>query len=162
MMAACVLAGAALAFAAGWFSAPYSLKLAAGNCATETTFVYDEADRVVVSQARWFTHRRGDEHFYVARLKITPDGGAEESVLVNRTVETDWSMRPDSLNVRTVKAFRIAGPETTDPHWGRYIDPLAEVGFTGRIYLFRTPGGRMMTGYRGVPVTTCYGKTEIH
>jgi|EndMetStandDraft_3_1072993.scaffolds.fasta_scaffold01662_1 hypothetical protein len=151
--------GAVIAFVAGWFLAPYSMKLTAGNCATETTFVYDEADRLVVSKARWFTHRRGNEHFYLARLKIIPDEGREESVLVNRTVETEWSTRLDSMNVHTVRAFRIAGPETTDPHWGRYIDPLAEVGFTARIYLFRIPGGRLMTGYRGVPVTTCYGRT---
>ncbi|MRS17017.1 hypothetical protein GJV06_19230 [Enterobacteriaceae bacterium RIT691] len=152
------LVGAVLAFFAGWFVAPYSLKLTSGNCAAETMFVYDEADRVVISEARWFTHSRGDEHFYMAKLKMIPDKGNPESVLVNRTVETDWTMRPDSLNVRTVKSFRIAGPEPTDAHWGRYIDPLAESGFHARIYLFRTEGGRILAGYKNSPVSTCFEK----
>lgn len=155
----CFFSGGIIAFLVGWYLAPYSMKLTAGNCASETTFIYDETTRVVISQARWFVHRHGDEHFYMARLKIIPDNGPEESVLVNRTVETEWSIRADSLNVRTIKAFRIAGPQTTDLHWGRYIDPLAEVGFSGRIYLFRAEGGRMMTGYKNVPVATCYKKS---
>lgn len=145
----------ALMFGAGWGIFPHVLVMNAGDCKSETTLIYDEPTRVVVSHAHWFSQYGVQEHFYLAHLKILSDSGQAETVLVNRNVGTRYAATDNGFDVVTNRAFRVAGPETSDPYWGRYIDPLAEKGFHAQIYLFRVPGGRLMTGYRNFPIAGC-------
>ncbi|BCQ34580.1 MULTISPECIES: hypothetical protein [Erwinia] len=150
-----MLAGALMLCAAGWFFAPYLIFLASGDCASKSVLIYDEPDRYIVSQGNWFTYRGGKEHTYSARISIAGPGNAFEDFASVRTIETENHFKYDSVNVRTVKSFRIAGPLTSDPRIGRYIDPLAEEGFTGRIYFFRYKNSGLLTGFKGRPLGLC-------
>lgn len=51
------------------------------------------------------------------------------------------SLYAGSFTLRAVKVFQIEGSESTAPRRA-YIDPLAKLVYTHRIYVFRTEGER--------------------
>lgn len=144
----------AFALCAGWLAFPLAAALFSGNCTTQSLLIYDEPDRSIYSQSLWVTARGGEQHYYTSKLTVQPDHGAAESYYIERTIKTTLSFYLDSAEVTTANAFRIAGPDTSDPRVGHYIDPLSEKGFTARVYFFRT-GERILSGFRNRPLVLC-------
>ncbi|PKH19118.1 hypothetical protein CIG19_20500 [Enterobacterales bacterium CwR94] len=143
-----------LSLLTGWFISPVIYGALSGNCTSDSTLIYDEPDRTVISKARWEQLRGGEQYYYSSTLHIIPFRGQETEFAVERTLVTSLDYALDSLDVKTVNASRIAGPASSDPDYGRYIDPLAEEGFHARVYLFYT-GDRLLTGFRNAPVSVC-------
>lgn len=142
-------------FTCGWFFAPWLILSTMGDCVSKNMIIYDEPDRYIISRSTWFTYRGGHEHRYSAQVLIAGPQENSEKFLSERTIETDRYFNNDSINIRTVKSFRIAGPSTGDQRTGRYIDPPAKEGFTGRIHLFRYKNSCILTGFKGGPLSIC-------
>lgn len=149
-----LLALSVVALLCGWFTLPYILRSFTGDCVAETTMIYDEQNRMVVTHGHWDSVRGNTQYHYSAQLKIIPDNGSSTQIDIERIIDTDHHFFYNSLDVKTVKAFRIAGPETTDPVLGKYIDPLAEEGFHARVYVYLV-GSRIMPGFRMQPLGIC-------
>lgn len=146
-----------LAVGAGWLSFPLVSQLYAGDCRTKSLLIYDEPHKTVFSEAEWITLPGGKQHYYNSKITVHPDNGPVEKFYIERTVKTFLNYHVDSAEVTSVSAFRIAGPDTTDPRVGRYIDPLSEKGFTARVYFFRA-GERILSGFQDRPMVSCQKK----
>ncbi|WP_274240074.1 MULTISPECIES: hypothetical protein [unclassified Enterobacter] len=142
------------AIGAGWLAFPIVAQFYVGECNTKSLLIYDEPYQTVISEAEWTTLRGARQHYYNSKITLFPDNGPAEKFYVERTVKTSLNYHIDSAEVTSVSAFRIAGPDTSDPHVGRYIDPLSEKGFTARIYFFRI-GERILSGFRDRPLVSC-------
>lgn len=143
-----------LSLVLGWLALPVTASYFAGNCTTKSLLIYDEPNKTVISEAVWETLRGGKQHYYNSKLTVLPDNGASERYYIERTVKTAMSYHVNSAEITSVNAFRIAGPDTSDPEVGRYLDPLSEQGFTARVYFFRT-GERILSGFRDRPLVAC-------
>ena len=141
--------------AVGWFCYPYFFINSSGDCISNTTFIYDEADKTVISKSRWEVLRGGDQSYYSSVLSVIPFKGKKKDITLERTVNANLSFHSDSFTIRTMSAFRIAGPQTSDPEWGKYIDPPAKEGFNARVYAYSV-GERVMLGFRNLPVSVCH------
>ncbi|EFE95354.1 hypothetical protein [Serratia odorifera] len=139
---------------AGWLAFPLVAQFYVGECTTRSLLIYDEPHKTVISDAIWDTLRGGKQHYYTSKLRLIPDNGPEENYYIERTLKTSVNYHMDSAEITSVAAFRIAGPDTSDPHVGRYIDPLSEQGFTARVYFFRV-GERILSGFRDRPLVSC-------
>lgn len=138
----------------GWFSIPVIMRYTSGGCVSYTTLIYDEPTRTIVSSARWDMTAGGEHLFYSSAINDNPLNGEGRGFVSERTINAQFRYHADSMTVRTVSAFRIAGPETSDPEYGRYIDPPAEQGFSARVYTYYA-GGRIMMGFRNLPISVC-------
>lgn len=143
-----------LAVGAGWLSFPLIAQLYVGDCTTKSLLIYDEPHKTVLSEAEWTTLRGGKQHYYNSKITLLPDSGPAEKFYIERTVKTTLNYHVDSAEVTSASAFRIAGPDTSDPLVGRYIDPLSEKGFTARVYFFKV-GERILSGFRDRPLVSC-------
>ncbi|CCP01678.1 hypothetical protein BN439_0589 [Erwinia amylovora Ea644] len=146
---------AVILFSCGWFFAPWILFYNMEDCISKSIIIYDEPDRYVISRSTWFTYRGGQEHRYSAQVSIDGPQGKIDEFSSERTIETERHFNYDSINVNTVKSFRIAGPLTSDPRTGKYIDPPAKEGFTGQIHLFRYKNSCLLAGFKGGPLSIC-------
>lgn len=146
---ACILASLS-----GWLAAPYILLNIPSGCVSNTTMVYDEPDKTVVSKSRWEILKGGEQSYYSSLLSVRPFTGVRSDISIERTINLDFKFHTDSYTVETTRAFRIAGPDTSDPAVGRYIDPPAEENFNARVYSYFT-GGRVILGFRNLPIAVC-------
>jgi len=141
-------------FFLGWFYTPIALKETSGDCISNTILLYNESGRIIISKSRWDMMKGGEQLYHSSVIKDIQEGGDAKNFSVDRTLNVEVDFHRDSLTVDTVKAFRINGPETSDPEYGRYIDPLSELGFTSRIYIFYI-NGRFLLGFRDLPLSFC-------
>ena len=142
------------AAAMGWFTYPYFFINTSGGCISYTTFIYDEADKTVISKSRWEVLRGGEQSYYSSVMKFIPFKGMKKDIIIERTVNANLSYHIDSFTVRTMNAFIIAGPQTSDPERGKYIDPPAKEGFNARVYVYSI-GERVMLGFHNLPISVC-------
>lgn len=154
MKAAAIIVCCLLSLFLGWFTLPYLMQPLSGNCRAESTLIYDEENRTVVSHAIWDIMRGSDENHINSYLAFVDAQGKETRFNVERTINVDFAYHINSITVNTIKSFRIAGPDTHDPVLGRYIDPLADDKFTARIYLFKV-GDRTISGFHNRPLNSC-------
>lgn len=138
----------------GWCFTPAFMKETSGNCVSYTTLLYNESDRTIISKSRWDMMKGGRQLYQSSVIRYIPVNGDEKSFAIDRTLNVEVEFHRDSLTVDTVKAFRINGPETSDPEYGGYIDPISELGFTSRVYIFNI-NGQFILGFRGLPLSFC-------
>jgi len=143
-----------IALLCGWFSLSYILRSLPGDCIVESTTIYDEQNRMVITHSYWDRTRGNMQYHYSAQLNIIPDNGVPAQIAIERIINTEHTYLYNSFDVKTVKAFRIAGPLTSEPELGKYIDPLAEEGFHARVYLYLV-GSRIIPGLRMQPLGIC-------
>ena len=143
------------AVAMGWFIYPYVFINASGDCISNTTFIYDEADKTVISKSRWEVLRGGEQAYYSSVMSVIPFKGKKRDITIERTVNANLNYHLDSFTIRTMSAFRIAGPQRSDPELGKYIDPPAKEGFNARVYAYSI-GERVMLGFRNLPLSVCH------
>lgn len=144
-----------LTFACGWFFFTWISITTMKDCISKNIIIYDEPDRYIVSRSTWYTWWGGNEHKYSAQVLIDGPRGKLETFSSERVIETEYRFNFGSINVSTIKSFRIAGPLINDPRTEKYIDPQAKEGFTGRIYLSRYKDSCILSGFKGVPLNLC-------
>ncbi len=138
----------------GWYSLPFIIHPLSGNCHALNTLIYDEPERTIISRADWDVLPGSHESHLNGYLEIYPAMGSSSRIDIERTINHNVVWHINSATLTSEKSFRIAGPETSDPLWGRYIDPIADENFTGRMYLFKI-GERTVTGYYNRPFYSC-------
>jgi len=143
------------ALAMGWFTYPYFIINTSGGCISNTTFIYDEADKTVINKSRWEILRGGEQSYYSSLMSVIYFEGKKKDITIERTVNANLNFHIDSFTVRTMSAFRIAGPQMSNPELGKYIDPLAKEGFNARVYVYSI-GERVMLGFHNLPIAVCH------
>lgn len=155
MMKFFVFFASVIIFISGWYFFPWVLISTMEDCISKKIVIYDEPDRYIISRSTWYSWRDDNEHRYSAQILIDGPQGKLETFSSERVIETEYRFNFDSINLSTIKSFRIAGQLTSDPLTEKYIDPQAKEGFTGLIHLFRYKDNSLLFGFKGIPLSLC-------
>ncbi|MCK6898292.1 hypothetical protein [Enterobacter bugandensis] len=139
----------------GWFVMPYVYLATSGDCSSVNFLIRENQQFSTITKTLRYSYIGSSEHYLKTFVIVNEVNNGSKIFHSEGTIITKRNINIDSLTLETTKSFVLNGIQDKNYDKVAIIDPIAQEGFTFRVYIFRIGNKFRITGFKNTPSSIC-------